>query len=236
MCFVQFSQGCTDLFNRETKQPQECGPTQENQLLWTGVFTSTSRSKVTPSRTAKVCAREDRWFDRRVLWNSAENSAQQVKTHPHLCKTLLCPGWQSDPNNRRKVFQLTFRETLRDYWNLDEQESSWACRHLPAEADRHVCLHTRPSVQVQSAFWCQFHSGCSANKNQLSLIQIDPAPSVLENSWLDTHAAHLEIRRGCEQVSSVSEKSQIFIAEGHRHVDDAASLGTEPWRTLKTDM
>lgn len=53
---------------------------------------------------------------------------------------------------------------------------------------------------------------------------------------MDTHVAHLEVRRGCEQVSSVSEKSQIFIAEGDRHVDDAACLGTEPRRTLKTDI
>lgn len=37
-------------------------------------------------------------------------------------------------------------------------------------------------------------------------------------------------------MSSVSEKGQILIAERHRHVDDAATLGTAPRRMLKTEM
>lgn len=34
-------------------------------------------------------------------------------------------------------------------------------------------------------------------------------------------------------MSSVSEESQVFVAERNRHVDDIASLRTEAWRTLK---
>lgn len=35
-------------------------------------------------------------------------------------------------------------------------------------------------------------------------------------------------------MSSVSEEGQVFIGERHAHVDDAASLRTETWRTLMT--
>lgn len=34
-------------------------------------------------------------------------------------------------------------------------------------------------------------------------------------------------------MSSVSEESQVFVAERNRHVDDIAGLRTEPWRTLR---
>lgn len=34
-------------------------------------------------------------------------------------------------------------------------------------------------------------------------------------------------------MSSVREESQVFVAERNRHVDDIASLRTEPWRTLR---
>lgn len=36
-------------------------------------------------------------------------------------------------------------------------------------------------------------------------------------------------------MSTVSEESQVFIAERHRHVDNVAVLRTEAWRTLKRD-
>lgn len=47
-------------------------------------------------------------------------------------------------------------------------------------------------------------------------------------------AAHLQVGQAGPQVSCLREQSQVLIAEGDGHVDNAASLRTETWGVLET--